>query len=81
MKFRRKVGNGPMSKRLNFGGDPDHVWIQGLFSGFVTIGRYREWLTGKEGVDPHCFFIQDKNRYGTRGHELKLYTRRSRLEL
>jgi len=38
-------------------------------------------LTGKEGVDPHCFFTQDKNRYGTRGHELKLYTRRSRLEL
>jgi len=24
MKFRRKVGNGPMSKRLNFGNDPDH---------------------------------------------------------
>ena len=38
-------------------------------------------LTGKEGVDPHCFFTQDKNRYGTRGHELKLYTRRSTLEL
>ena len=38
-------------------------------------------LTDKEGVDPHCFFTQDKNRYGTKGHELKLYTRRSRLEL
>jgi len=37
-------------------------------------------LTGK-GVDPHCFFTQDKNRYGARGHELKLYTRRGRLEL
>jgi len=21
------------------------VWIQGLFSGFVTIGRYGKWLT------------------------------------
>jgi len=21
------------------------VWTQGLFSGFVTIGRYRKWLT------------------------------------
>jgi len=29
-------------------------------------------LTGKEGVDPHCFFTQDKNRYGTTGQELKL---------
>jgi len=24
MKFPEKVGNGPMNKRLNFGGDPDH---------------------------------------------------------
>jgi len=24
MKFSRKVGKGPMNKRLNFGGDPDH---------------------------------------------------------
>jgi len=23
------------------------VWIQGLFSGFVTIGRYEKWLTDK----------------------------------
>jgi len=23
MKFSGKVGNGPMDKRLNFGGDPD----------------------------------------------------------
>jgi len=21
------------------------VWIQGLFSGFITIGRYGKWLT------------------------------------
>jgi len=38
-------------------------------------------LTVNEGVDPHCFFTHDKNRYGTRGQQLKLYTRRSRLEL
>jgi len=37
------VGNGPTNKRLNFGGDPNHVWKQGLFSGFVTIGRYGKW--------------------------------------
>ena len=24
MKFSEQVGNGPMNKRLNFGGDPDH---------------------------------------------------------
>jgi len=24
MKFSGKVGNGPMNKGLNFGGDPDH---------------------------------------------------------
>jgi len=24
MKFSWKVGNGPVNKRLNFGGDPDH---------------------------------------------------------
>jgi len=38
-------------------------------------------LTGKERVDPNCFFMLDKKHYSTRGHELKLYTRRSRLEL
>jgi len=37
-------------------------------------------LTGKERVDPNCFFIPDKKHYNTRGHELKLYTR-SRSEL
>jgi len=30
--------------RFNFGGDPDHR-LQGLFSGFVTVGRYGKWLT------------------------------------
>ena len=38
-------------------------------------------LTGKEGVDPDCFFTLDKRAYNTRGHELKLYTNRSRLDL
>jgi len=28
---------------LNFGGNPDHRSIQGLFSGFVTNGRYGKW--------------------------------------
>ena len=38
MKFTGKVGNRPVNKRLDFGGDP--VWIRGFFYGFVTIGRY-----------------------------------------
>jgi len=38
-------------------------------------------LTGKERVDPNCFFMMDKKHYSTRGQELKLDTRRSRLEL
>ena len=44
MKFSKKVGNGPMNKLLNFGvAIRVTVWIQGLFSGFVTIGRYVKW--------------------------------------
>jgi len=38
-------------------------------------------MTGKERVDPNCFFILDKKHYSTTGHKLKLYIRRSRLEL
>jgi len=45
MKFSGMIGNGTMNKLLDFGGDPVTVWIQGLFSGFVTIGRYGKWLT------------------------------------
>jgi len=52
MKFSVKVGNRPMNKLLNFGGDPVTVWIQGLFSGFVTIGSYGNWL-----MDIHDSFI------------------------
>jgi len=30
MKFSRKVGNWPLSKWLNFGGDPDHRLDTGI---------------------------------------------------
>jgi len=43
MKVSRKVGNGPMNKQLNFGGNPDHHLNTGLFSRFITIGRYEKW--------------------------------------
>jgi len=38
-------------------------------------------LTDKKRIDPNCFIMLDKKHYSTRGHKLKLYTRRSRLEL
>jgi len=38
--------NGRVNKWLNFGGAPDNrLQIQGLFSAFVAIGRYRKRLT------------------------------------
>jgi len=44
MKFSCKVGNGPVTKNdqilMAIGVT---VWIDGLFSGFVTIGRYGKW--------------------------------------
>jgi len=45
MEFSGKVDNGPVNKRLNFGGDPDHRLDTGIVfvSGFVTIGRYGKW--------------------------------------
>jgi len=46
VKFSRKVGNAPVTERLNFGGDPNNrLDTKRLFSGFVTTGRYGKWLT------------------------------------
>jgi len=46
MKFSGKVGNGPLNKTLNFGGDPDHR----LYTGIVfRIRHYREIRTGVNG--------------------------------
>jgi len=42
MKFSGKVGNGPLNKRLNFGGDADHR----LDTGIVLRIRYY-WEIGK----------------------------------
>jgi len=44
MKFSKKVGNVPVNKLFNFGvAIHVTVWIQGLCSGFVTVGRYVKW--------------------------------------
>ena len=45
MKFSGKVGNGTMNKDQISVAIRSTVWIQGLFSGFVTTGRYGKWLT------------------------------------
>jgi len=44
MKFSEKVGNGPMNKLLNFGGDPDHRLDTGtVFRIRHYVGRYGNW--------------------------------------
>jgi len=40
MKFSRKVGNGPMNKWLNFGGDPDHGSGNGFGYGSRSVSRH-----------------------------------------
>ena len=37
MKFSGKVGNGPVNKRLNFGGDPDHGWSSRMDHGNLRM--------------------------------------------
>jgi len=59
MKLSGKAGNGPVNKWLNLGGDPGHrldTGIQGLFSGFVSIGRYKKWYQSTVPVlhDARC---------------------------
>jgi len=44
MRFSVKVGNGPIKNDQISVAIRITVWIQGLFSGFVTIGRYGKWL-------------------------------------
>jgi len=45
MKFSWKVGNGPLNKWLNFGGDPDHCLNTGIVFRIHHHGRYEKWLT------------------------------------
>jgi len=44
MKFSGKVGNGPVNKRLTFGGDLDHRLDTGIVSAFDTVERYRKGI-------------------------------------
>jgi len=43
MKFSEKVGNGPLNKRLNFGGDPDHVVDTGIIFRNSHYLEIRKW--------------------------------------
>jgi len=50
MKFSGKIGNGPMNKRLNFGGDPDRG--SGYRYGSGSISRH--WYKTCLGGGMHC---------------------------
>ena len=47
MKFPGKVGNGPLNKRLNFGGDPDHRLDTGI------VFRTRHYWEMRKVVNGH----------------------------
>jgi len=48
MKFSGRVGNGPMNKRLNFGGDPDHRLATGI------VFRIRHYWEIRKVVSTDC---------------------------
>jgi len=49
MKFSGKIGNGPMNKQLNFGGDPDHHLDTGVV---FRIRHYWEIWKVVNGHEP-----------------------------
>jgi len=59
MKFSGKVGNGPMNKWSNFGGDPDHRPDAGI------VFRIRHYWEIRKAVSTDCIA-----RRCTAGHAL-----------
>jgi len=51
MKFSTTVGNGPMNKWLNFGGDPGHRLDTGI------IFRIRHYWGIREAVNGYSFIL------------------------
>jgi len=51
MKFSEKVGNGPLNKRLNFGGNPDHCPDTGI------VVRIRHYWKIQKVVNGHSFIL------------------------
>ena len=65
MKVLGKVGQGPMNKRLNFGGDPDHRQDTGIIFRIRHYWEIRKVVNGHKsaahtdlpdgGTDKSCF--------------------------
>jgi len=51
MKFSEKVSNGPLNKRSNFGGDPDHRFDTGIV--FWICHYWEIWKV----VNGHLFIL------------------------
>jgi len=51
MKFSEEVGNGPINKRLNFGGDPDHRLDTGI------VFRVRHYWERRKVVNGHSLIL------------------------
>jgi len=63
MKFSGKVGNGPVNKSLNFGGDPDHRLDTGIV---FRICHY--WEIWKVVINGHTSAAHTDLPDGTRWH-------------
>jgi len=50
MKFSGKVSNGPMSKQLNFGGDPDHCLDTGIVFRICHYCEIRKVVNGHKSA-------------------------------
>jgi len=50
MKFSGKVGNGPMNKRLNFGGDRDHRLDTGIVFRIRHYWEIRKVVNGNKSA-------------------------------
>jgi len=51
MKFSGKIGNGPLNKRINFGGDLDHRLITGI------VFRIRHYREIRKVANGHSFIL------------------------
>jgi len=51
MKFSRKVGSGPLNKRLHFGGDADHRLDTGI------VFQIRHYCETRTVVNGHSFIL------------------------
>jgi len=70
MKFSGKVGNGPVNKRLTFGGDLDHRLDTGIVSAFDTVERYRKGYQPTAACSSrHCHRIRNYDVITSLAHD------------